>query len=148
MSAEGAPSGSLGDEVELLVKNPGRNAPDFRTVLSRGATVADVKARLAEEYDDRPAPNCQTVRAQRQAASWLPAAAQAAQHVQLKAACARVAHLRGQGAQGRSCVPARHPEAGAQRAPPRAASARPVKQGLTSVCCRITILAFRTLCMS
>lgn len=60
---EAAPQGSpaSASEVALLIKNPGRNAPDFQLKLSRGSTVADVKARLAEAYAGTPAPATQTV---------------------------------------------------------------------------------------
>lgn len=49
------------EEVDLVIKNPGRSAQDFHTSFRRDATVRDVKAKLSEAYEGKPAPASQTV---------------------------------------------------------------------------------------
>lgn len=61
MEAAPQDSPASASEVAMMIKNPGRNAPDFQLKLSRSSTVADVKARLAEAYAGTPPPATQTV---------------------------------------------------------------------------------------
>ena len=55
---------ALGDEdVELIIKrSTSANMQDLRLTMRLSSTLADVKARLQTEYEDRPDPACVTVR--------------------------------------------------------------------------------------
>lgn len=49
-------------ELELQIKNPSKNADDFRVVVPATATVGDVKAKLQAEYPGNPDRSTITVR--------------------------------------------------------------------------------------
>lgn len=49
------------EEVDFVIKNPGRSAKDFHASFRRDATVRDVKVKLSDAYEGKPAPASQTV---------------------------------------------------------------------------------------
>ena len=54
---------SADEDVELIIKrSTSANMQDLRLTMRLSSTLADVKARLQTEYEDRPDPACVTVR--------------------------------------------------------------------------------------
>jgi hypothetical protein len=65
------PNGSADPEVTFTIKNPSKHDA-FKLTVPLSATLADIKGRIAAEYDGNPSPNQQTVRACPAASRTLP----------------------------------------------------------------------------